>query len=586
MFDIAAQIPPRARRVAELGDLRDRVGEAFLRMQPRAEYFGVASDLSGMREAASFLTHAFCVRPEALDLESLGLSGLDALLVRGEFIRGLTADRLKTWAACLSDKGQILLDVPNPVYIRNYLEQLAGRGSNLPGLGVPEAAELLRGAGLHSCRVGGSLDNDRDLALRQGEEGRILMESLQTALGKLGLQREPDRNPWVRSFFFKAVAEKPKEEKRLLIQTVVGETVVTPRVRLYEPHGFLATEPEVVTMFVTEDNGREIEATAARFPRKVFIRHRLHYTAVEQAFTAVEMLRRAGYLILSELDDNPNVFGKKMEEVGHLSYIGTHALQVSTKPLAELMIPFNPHVAVFRNELKELPEQRKYAAEQLKRLSEGEDYVTFFFGALNRTQEWQEVMPVISAAIEKYGSKLRFKVLSDKEFYETLPTGHKEFIGNMQMFEGQFVPYPVYQAALHSADISFLPLHDTAFNRAKSDLKFIESAGHGAVVLASPTVYEATVQHGRTGFIYRSPEEFGEYLDLLVQDRERRLAMAEAAYNYVREERMLSSHYLERLEWYQEMVDRRPELDREMVQRMRKWQEKHPGAFKAEGEKS
>ena len=176
-----------------------------------------------------------------------------------------------------------------------------------------------------------------------------------------------------------------------------------------------------------------------------------------------------------------------------------------------------------------------------------------------------------------------FKVLSDKGFYEALPTEHKEFIGSDDMFEGQFVPYHMYQEALHSSDISFLPLRDTEFNRTKSDLKFIESAGHGAVVLASPTVYETTVRQGRTGFIYRSPEEFARYLELLVENRERRLETAEAAYRYVQEERLLSGHYLERLAWYQEMVDRRQELDREMVQRMRAWQEKHPEEFRKEG---
>ena len=46
--------------------------------------------------------------------------------------------------------------------------------------------------------------------------------------------------------------------------------------------------------------------------------------------------------------------------------------------------------------------------------------------------------------------------------------------------------------------------------------------------------------------------------------------MARAAYDYVREERMLFRHYEERLAFYYEMLDRREELDRELEQRMAK----------------
>ena len=282
--------------------------------------------------------------------------------------------------------------------------------------------------------------------------------------------------------------------------------------------------------------------------------------------------------MLAELDDNPfaSVFSEKQQRaetlspLQELSYLGMHGVQVSTEALAEQIRPLNPHVGVMRNELSELPKERNYLLEKLQRLSQGEDYVTFFFGALNRTGEWQEVMPVLQEAIEKYGSRLRFKVLSDKGFFAALPTEHKEFIGSEAMYGGQFVPYQLYQEALHTSDISFLPLRDTEFNRTKSDLKFIESAGHGAVALASPTVYEDTLRDGRTGFIYRSPEEFR-----LIENPERRIETAKAAYRYVKEERLLSGHYRERLEWYRELVDRRQELDREARIRVAGWQVKY-----------
>ncbi len=584
MIDIAAQIPPRARRVAELGALREKAGEAFLRIQPQAEYFGVTADPAEMKEAGAFLTHAFFVKPEELDFEVLGIYDLDALIIRGDFSTSLTAKRLEKWGAALKEDGQLLLEMPNACYLRNYLEQLAGIGQETHGLTATETRKILQESGFYVLMVSGSYDMEQDLELRQGEENNALLLNLQMMLKKLGGEMAQERDPWLKCLFFRAAKKALAEEEKLLIQAVIGETIVTPRVRIYEPNGFLAQEAGVTAMSITRDHTQGVNETAARFSRKIFIRQRLSYDTALQAFATVESLRRDGYLILAEMDDNPNIFMRDGLAARELSYLGTHAMQVSTKPLAEVLRVYNPQVAVFRNELKELPARRDYDEERLQRLAEGGEYVTFFFGALNRTKEWQEVMPVICGAIEKYGPRLRFKVLSDMGFYEALPTEYKEYIGTKDMYGGQFVPYEMYQEALHSSDISFLPLSNTEFNRTKSDLKFIESAGHGAVVIASPTVYEDTVREGRTGFIYRSPAEFRQQLELLVENRQRRLETAEAAYEYVKRERLLANHYLERLAWYREMLERREELDAAMVGRLRDWQVKHPEEFAEKGE--
>ncbi|MDD6127293.1 MAG: glycosyltransferase, partial [Veillonellaceae bacterium] len=101
------------------------------------------------------------------------------------------------------------------------------------------------------------------------------------------------------------------------------------------------------------------------------------------------------------------------------------------------------------------------------------------------------------------------------------------------------------------------------------DLKFIESAGHGAVVLASPTVYERTVVDGCTGCIYHNPEEFSEKLARLIEDAPYRHAIADAAYGYVRKHRLLSQHYMERIRAYSWLIEHREELDRELEERLK-----------------
>ena len=93
-------------------------------------------------------------------------------------------------------------------------------------------------------------------------------------------------------------------------------------------------------------------------------------------------------------------------------------------------------------------------------------------------------MPLINETIHKHGERLRFMVVSDYGFYEALQTAEKQFISGIQ--SGYvFVSYDRYMAALRSSDIALLPLNDTEFNRAKSDLKFIEAGARSRRTLTA-----------------------------------------------------------------------------------------------------
>ena len=269
----------------------------------------------------------------------------------------------------------------------------------------------------------------------------------------------------------------------------------------------------------------------------------------------------AGNVILDEIDDHP-VISPKTREDNYFSFRAVSAVQTSTKTLREFFRELNPYVYLFENQLTELPEPRAYGMDNGR--------VTIFFGALNRRADWEPLMPVLNEAIRRYGDRLYFRVVSDREFFDALQTNAKEFAGGSR--DGDvFAPYERYTAELHASDIALLPLNDTAFNRAKSDLKFIEAAGHGAAVLAAPTVYAATVHDGETGMIYRSPQEFAEKLDLLIRRADLRRTLAENAYRYVAEHRLLEQHLDERIAAYREMFARREELERARLRRVEKF---------------
>jgi glycosyltransferase involved in cell wall biosynthesis len=186
--------------------------------------------------------------------------------------------------------------------------------------------------------------------------------------------------------------------------------------------------------------------------------------------------------------------------------------------------------------------------------------VTLFFGALNREKDWKPIIQALNRVLAKHQNKVRVKVIHDRLFFDSLETPHKEFEA--------FCSYDRYQNILHTCDVGLLPLAATPVNLMKSDLKFLECAGHGVAVLASPTVYEKSIIEGKTGLIYRTIKQFETQLDELIVNPTVRQQLAANAYEGVRNHRLLCQHYPKRRSWYLQMRDRLPELNQQLRQRV------------------
>lgn len=545
-------IPPRSQRVTEFGFGAGEAGAAFRRIRPDCRYIGVDEERAKPGTPAEAYTETLEGTPATADLGRMD-GAADCILYRDRALWGLTADILRRHAEHLAPEGQMIFLPENlsyfPTLIRAFAGHLAPRSQSTltPG----RLKEMLGNAGMKIL----SMEPIRfpgDAAERENPETKALYDAFADRCRAEGITEVADA--WAGRFLVRAAKKLP--ERKLLIQVILGDAVLSGRVRVTEPYGFLRTVPGVSCTW--DSRGADL-TPREEFPRRMLVRQRQIFgDAWEQQ---LDIMRKSGSLLVYETDVLPPGWEKEEERGRNLDILGAHVIQVPTEALAEALRPYHPHVAVFPNELGELPPARDYG---------GDGPLTIFFGAFRREGDWQDILPVLNEVAGERGDGIRFTVLSDKEFYRALKTGNKKFVGNDAYYGGRVVPYEIYGQELHRADIALLPLGDTETNRVKSDLKFLESAGHGAAVLASPTVYGATVRDGETGYIYRSPEEFREKLLRLLDDGECRRGMARAAYDYVGRERMLSRHYEERLAFYNEMLDRREELDRELEQRMAK----------------
>jgi glycosyltransferase involved in cell wall biosynthesis len=108
--------------------------------------------------------------------------------------------------------------------------------------------------------------------------------------------------------------------------------------------------------------------------------------------------------------------------------------------------------------------------------------------------------------------------------------------------------YPDFVGRLRSlaksCDIAVIPLADTEFNRAKSDLKFLEASALGLPVIGSDVkAYGATIEDARTGLLVdNDPLEWASAIERLHADSSLRRDLTSAALDYVSSERLLKQH--------------------------------------------
>ena len=443
-------------------------------------------------------------------------------------------------ATVLAPGGVLLARVINAQFHERLSARLGGNEPADPAY-VPEMlAPLVRAAGLTPIA---SIADDED-----GAGATAFYRADPARMERLGV---PEAGRAVRlaarTLLIQAIrgpAPPPLFVHTRIRKRTIGANSAMSRVRLLEPLRCINALPNVTTS-VEED---VLNSRPPQRPRGVYIIQR----PILRRPWGVDLLRglmQRGFVVVVEFDDHPN-FWPDIAAHDFLTYAGPHAVQTSTEPLAEVLRQYNPNVAVFRNDLRELPPPR------LPR----QGPIRIFYGSLNRTQSIRPVTEAFNRVIKRSKQAVHTTVISDRWFFDQVAAGTKSF--------DDIVPHDRHRELVAEADIVLLPLHDTEFNRCKSDLSFVEAAARGAVVMASPIVYGESVLDGQTGFIFRSPAEFEVKFERLLRDAGLRQRMGERARTYVQEHRLLRNQYRARYQWYLSLLEDKAALDRGVRERM------------------
>jgi SAM-dependent methyltransferase len=545
--DLLDRIPLDARVVLDVGCNTGALGAAYRRLNPRARVLGLEMDPGAAAIAARRLDSVVVGDIEAGPLPFAPQGGIDCITY-GDVLEHLKDPWgvLERHAGSLSDDGTILICIPN---IEHWLfaERLLRGVWDYEPTGLLDKGHL-RWFSLETMRKGlaeaGLVACDVHPRIFDGEKAAAFATAIAPGLRALGVDPQTYADRAAPLQYVWRVRKKPCS------MLMIGANMLAPvggvsHLRVVYPMRAMFTDPSVVVRMASP---LDIAAPENDTPR-IFVLHRPAMTG-PNATDLVRRLRTGGWLVVTEFDDHPDFF-QSMQNEDQLSFRAVHAVQTSTLALAEILSLRNPEVRVFPNAIRALPEPRNFADPNV---------ITLFFGALNREPDWRPLMPTLNAVAAAVGDRLRFAVVHDRGFFDALETPHKSFTPTCD--------HATYMSLLGQCEISFMPLGDTWFNRAKSDLKFIEAGACRVASLASHVVYGGSIEDGRTGLLFRDAEELRARLLRLIAMPDMARGVGDAARGYVAAERMLAYQVAPRIAWYRSLWERREELEQARVARM------------------
>jgi SAM-dependent methyltransferase len=545
--DLLERIPLSARVVLDVGCNTGALGAAYRRLNPRARLLGIDKDPEAAGQAARRLDQVAVVDVEH-DPMPFALERPIDCIVYGDVLEHLRDPWpvLRRHAEVLSDDGMMLICVPNMQHWSFADRLLRGTWKYEPA-GLLDETHL-RWFSLETMHEGleaaGLVPHDVSPRVFDAGSAQEFAGMIAPALTRLGVDPAAYAQRAAPLQYIWRVLKAPRQIIAVaanMLEPVGGVS----HVRVVYPMQAMRSDPTVLTQLVT---GSDMKVPGSDTPR-IFVLHRPTLSG-DRGAGVIRNLLSDGWVVVTEFDDHPDHFGM-LNADDELAFRGVHAVQTSTPALGAILRTRNPEVMVFPNMIRVLPDVRNFREPQAQ---------TLFFGALNRERDWAPLMPALNDVAEKAGERLRFHVVHDQGFFDALRTSHKRFT--------PICDHDAYLALLGECEISLMPLEDTPFNRAKSDLKFIEAAACRVAALASHIVYGDSIEDGRTGLLFHNAGELHDRLLRLVAMPELARGLGDAARHYVAGERMLAYQVAPRIAWYRSLWARRAALSGALYARL------------------
>lgn len=288
---------------------------------------------------------------------------------------------------------------------------------------------------------------------------------------------------------------------------------------------------------------------------------------------AEEMREKQGTKIIYELDDlydqttpqtNPShkktlLIQPMIEDIIKVS----DAMTVTNEPLREFYSKMNKNVFTLPNYM----DFDGYWDTQLRK-NETDTIRLGWAGGLSHKDDLQIVIPVIEKVLKKYPN-VKFvycgyggmhdpnapeiEAVYGEDLFRSIPRSRRELISGVP------VEYWPKRLATLGLDIAIAPLVSGGdrghWNECKTPIKWMEYATQQIPTVCSKIKYGEVVEHGRTGYLAETEDEWFDYICELIEDEKLRKTIGVNAYNEVKANHNLADHWKEWLEVYDGVLD-------------------------------
>lgn len=222
-------------------------------------------------------------------------------------------------------------------------------------------------------------------------------------------------------------------------------------------------------------------------------------------------------------------------------------LQFTNDELARRFGMLNENHRSFWNQLDSCPDTL---------VKKSQSVVIGWAGSWGHLKDLESMLPILEEVGNLY-PEVRFAFMGDPRF--------EELWQHWDSARVAFTPsgdLESYLTFLNSLTIGIAPLHDTEFNRCRSDVKFLEYASRGVVaLLADLPPYQVPIHREGVAVGFDSFESLKEALVDLLENPQRIEALRLSAHRYVESKRLEYQNAERRLQWYRAMeITAAPEL--------------------------
>jgi glycosyltransferase involved in cell wall biosynthesis len=269
--------------------------------------------------------------------------------------------------------------------------------------------------------------------------------------------------------------------------------------------------------------------------------------------SVMQKLKTASAPVIFDLDDNllglpedhgyyPSLF--KVQALQEMKAFAPYAdaISVSTPVLAKEMAAFNHNVHVLPNLINDQLWTSGTRSKNGK--------ITILFGGTpTHAQDATVIEDVLLELCRRHPDRLSFVFMGCvTERLAMLPGArYIEFQPSYQDYARSLQAEPI--------DLAVVPLEDIAFNRCKSNIKWLEYSMCGIPGVYSAIAPYAEVEQGRTGLLARTATDWLEALDVMIQDAGLRRSLAEEARRDVLARFSLSQKVHKYAEFYESVIN-------------------------------